>query len=60
MSLGVVRFVEVTGASADMSADVDLHPLPIVSLANSDVRPFDSHVSAIVVQVLHDFLTNSP
>ena len=62
MSLGVVRFVEVTGASADMSADVNLHPLPIVSLANSDVRPFDSHVSAqdIVVKVLHDLLTNSP
>ena len=62
MSLGVVRFVEVTGASADMSANVDLHPLPIVSLANSDVRLFDSHVSAqdIVVKVLHDSLTNSP
>ena len=62
MSLGVVRFVEVTGASADMSADVDHQPLPIVSLANSDVRPFDSHVSAqdIVVKVLHDSLTNSP
>ena len=62
MSLGVVRFVEVTGASADMSADVDLHPLPIVSLANSDVRPFDSHTSAqnIVVKVIHDSLTNSP
>ena len=62
MSLGVVRFVEVTGASADMSADVDLHPLPIVSLANSDVRPFDSHVSAqdIIVKVIHDSLTNSP
>ena len=45
-----------------MSADVDLHPLPIISLANSDVRPFDSHVSAqdIVVKVLHDSLTNSP
>ena len=62
MSLGVVRFVEVTGASADMSANVNLHPLPIVSLANSDVRPFDPHVSAqdIVVKVLHDLLTNSP
>ena len=62
MSLGVVRFVEVTGASADMSADVDLHPLPIVSLANSDVHPFNSHVSAqdIIVKVLHDSLTNSP
>ena len=62
MSLGVVRFVEVTGTSADMSANVDLHPLPIVSLANSDVRPFNSHVSAqdIVVKVLHDSLTNSP
>ena len=62
MSLGVVCFVEVTGASADMSANVDLHPLPIVSLANSDVRPFDPHVSAqdIVVKVLHDLLTNSP
>ena len=61
MSLGVVCFVEVTGASADMSADVNLHPLPIVSLANSDVSPFDSHVSAqdIVVKVLHDLLTNS-
>ena len=62
MSLGVVCFVEVTGASADMSADVDLHPLPIVSLVNSDVRPFDSHVSAqdIVVKVIHDSLMNSP
>ena len=62
MSLGVVRFVEVTGTSADMSANVNLHPLPIVSLANSDVRPFNSHVSAqdIVVNVLHDSLTNSP
>ena len=62
MSLGVVCFVEVTNASADMSADVNLHPLPIVSLANSDVRPFDSHVSAqdIAVKVLHDLLMNSP
>ena len=62
MSLGVVHFVEVTGASADMSADVDLHPIPIVSLAISDVRLFDPHVSAqdIVVKVLHDSLTNSP
>ena len=62
MSLGVVCFVEVTGASADMSANVDLHPLPIVSLANSDIRPFDSHVSAqdIFVKVLHESLTNSP
>ena len=62
MSLGVVCFVEVTCASTDMSADVDLHPLQIVSLANSDVRPFDSHVSAqdIVVKVIHDLLTNSP
>ena len=62
MSLGVVRFVEVTGASADMSADVNLHPLLIVSLANSDVCPFDPHVSAqdIIVKVLHDLLTNSP
>ena len=62
MSLGVVCFVEVTCASADMSADVDLHPLPIVSRANSDVRLFDSHVSAqnIVVKVIHDSLTNSP
>ena len=62
MSLGVVCFVEVTGASADMSANVNLHPLPIVSLANSDVRPFDSHMSAqnIVVKVIHDSLTNSP
>ena len=52
----------MTGASADMSANVDLHPLPIVSLANSDVCPFDSHVSAqdIVVKVLHDLFTNSP
>ena len=62
MSLGVVCFVEVTGASADMSADVNLHPLLIVSLANSDVRPFDSHVSTqdIVVKVIHDSLANSP
>ena len=62
MSLGVVCFVEVTGASADMSANIDLHPLPIVSLANSDVRLFDLHLSAqdIVVKVLHDLLTNSP
>ena len=62
MSLGVVCFVEVTGASADIFADVDLHPLPIVSLSNSDVRPFDSHVTAqdIVVKVIHDLLKNSP
>ena len=62
MSLGVVCFVEVAGASADMSANVDLHLLPIVSLANSDERPFDSHVSAqdFVVKVLHDLLMNSP
>ena len=62
MSLGVVHFVDVTGSSADMSADIDLHPLPIVSLENSDVRPLDSHVSAqdIVVKVIHDSLTNSP
>ena len=62
MSLGVVCFVEVKGASADMSADVNLHTRPKVSLANSDVRPFDPHVSAqdIVVKVLHDSLTNSP
>ena len=62
MSLSVVRFVEVTGASADIFADVNLHPLPIVSLANSDVRLFDSHVSGqdIVVKVLHYSLTNSP
>ena len=58
MSLGVVCFVEVTCASADMSAKVNLHPLPIVSLVNSDVHPFDPHVSAqdIVVKVLHDLL----
>ena len=62
MSLGVVCFVEVTGASADIFANVNLHPLPIVSLANSDVRLFDSHMSAqdIVVKVIHDLLTNSP
>ena len=29
MSLGVICFVEMTGASADMLADVDLHPFPI-------------------------------
>ena len=62
MLLGVVRFVKVTGASTDMSPDVALHPFPIVSLANSDVRPFNSHMSAqnIVVKVIHDSLTNSP